>query len=255
MRLDQFLVHRKLAGSRTQAQSFIEGGFVYLLKGNDRVKLSKASFTVEETMQDHIVLEENQLQKFVSRAGLKLDHFFKSHDIKTAGKTALDVGQSTGGFTDCLLQYGAEKVIGVDVGHGQLHRSLQQHTQVISYEGLHVKDLATHTGFLKASGQGFFDLVLVDVSFISLLNVIPHLSSFLKSGGDFIFLVKPQFECGQKNLDKNGVVKNTAVFAEIEKNTKELVLKYFGSVNGYVKCSLSGKDGNQEFFIYGKKSI
>lgn len=255
MRLDLFLLHNRLASSRTQAQEFIVNGFVYLLQNSKKTQLKKPSFEIDEDLHGKVIVEDNHLQKYVSRAGLKLEAALKTLNINVSNQVVLDVGQSTGGFSDCLIQSGARCVLGLDVGHGQLHRSLINHAQIISIEGLNAKDLKSNTSFLAQVPANKFDMIVMDVSFISLIKVIPFVVEFLRPGGEYLFLVKPQFECGQEHLDKNGIVKNSSVYAEIETSTRKKVFEYFNNVEAYIKSDLIGKDGNQEYFIYGKNSI
>ena len=252
MRLDLYLVQQKLASSRTQAQDFIENGFVFLVVNDEKQKLIKSNYIVKES--DSILVEANDLQKYVSRAGLKLDSAVKKLKLDVKNKIALDVGQSTGGFTDCLIKHGVSQVVGVDVGHGQLHATLKNHPQVISFEDLNAKDLAFNAVFLKNVPVNQFDLVVADVSFISITKVIPSLSNFLSAGGEYLFLVKPQFECGREHLDNNGLVKDSKIFKAVEEEVTKVALLAFKNVETFFSCDVLGKDGNQEFFIYGKKS-
>lgn len=255
MRLDLFLVQNRLASSRTQAQDFIANGFVYLLQNGKKIQLKKASYIVDKCQSNHIIVETNPLQKYVSRAGLKLESALNNLKINVAEKVILDIGQSTGGFTDCLIQQNARLVVGVDVGHDQLHANLRNHKQIVSIEGLNVKEIATDKKFLSVVPVDKFDIIVMDVSFISITKVIPCVAEFLKPGGEYLFLVKPQFECGQDHLDKNGIVKDSAVYIQIEENIKKIAMQSFNNVETYIKSEILGKDGNQEFFIYGKNSI
>ncbi|MBY0553068.1 TlyA family RNA methyltransferase [bacterium] len=252
MRLDLFLVENKLASSRTQAQDFIENGYVYLNQGGKQTKLQKPSFNVDDNNKAFIVVESNELQKYVSRGGLKLESALKNLNLSIDNKSVLDMGQSTGGFTDCLLQHGASHVVGVDVGHAQLHASLVGHKKVSVVENLNVKELSSHQGFLSLVPAGNFDLIVADVSFISLGKVVDHLKPYLRTEGEYLFLVKPQFECGPEYLDKNGIVKDPSVYKKIEDEIRKKMLQCFNNVEAYIKSDLIGKDGNQEFFVYGK---
>ncbi len=252
MRLDLFLVHHRLAVSRTQAQEFIRCGYVFLVNESEKVQLSKASYEVGENQLARIRVEPNHLQKFVSRAGLKLVGALVALKISVAAKAVLDVGQSTGGFSDCLLQSQARLVVGVDVGHGQLHDKLKNHPQVKSIEGLNAKDLGTDERFLASVPAGKFDLIVMDVSFISITKIMAHLVNFLKPEGEYLFLVKPQFECGREFLDKNGIVNDSSIYAEIEKRVRSVALAVFKNVESYTTSEILGKDGNREYFIYGK---
>ena len=254
MRLDVFLVEQKLAVSRTQAQELIAGGYISLHKNNISIVLDKASYQVKVEDTDLITVEKNELQKYVSRGGLKLESALKQAGIDIKGKVVLDIGQSTGGFSDCLLQSGARMVVGIDVGHDQLHDKLKAHPQIKSIEGLHVKDLKTHAGFLALQPAGY-DLIVADVSFISLTKVMSDIKSYLKTEGDYLFLVKPQFELDAQSLDNNGIVKNPKSYIKVQTQVEQEALNCFGSVINYFKSEKLGKDGNQEFFIYGKKSV
>lgn len=255
MRLDQFLVQKKITTSRTQAQELISKGFVSLNQNGMKTVLKKSSFVVDESNSENIIVEENELQKYVSRAGLKLEGVLKALKINVANKIVLDVGQSTGGFSDCLIQSGAQKVVGLDVGHSQLHEKLKNIKNIVSIEGLNAKDLKTDAFFLSQVPENKFDMIVMDVSFISITKVIPHLVEFLRPNGEYLFLVKPQFECGPDYLDKNGLVKDLSIYQQIESNMKKIALNNFNNVEFYIKSDLQGKDGNQEFFIYGKKSV
>ena len=244
MRLDQFLVQFKEVESRTKAQDLIEKGLVSF---KDKV-LTKSSFDVTEAMFSDITIAENNLSQFVSRAGFKLSGALDYVDQDVAGTTILDVGQSTGGFTDALLQRGARRVTGIDVGSTQLHEKIRSDRRVISYENLNVKDIPSH----KLAGE-LFDGIVCDVSFISLTKVVSFLEPLLKSEGFFLFLVKPQFECGPQALDKNGIVSDAKVYDSIQKNITSLCEKLFQCECKYFESSITGKDGNKEFFIYGHK--
>jgi 23S rRNA (cytidine1920-2'-O)/16S rRNA (cytidine1409-2'-O)-methyltransferase len=253
LRLDLYLVQQKLATSRTQAQDFIENGFVFSVQNEVKLPLIKSNYLVKEN--DQIIVVTNNLQKFVSRAGLKLESALKHLKLNVSNKVVLDVGQSTGGFTDCLLQNGARHIVGIDVGHGQLHDSLKKHQQITSFENLNAKDLSLNTFFLRSVPVNQFDLVVADVSFISLSKIMPSLTNFISAGGEYLFLVKPQFECGRENLDNNGLVKDPAIFKSVENDISAIALSHFKNVTAFFPCEVLGKDGNQEFFIYGKKII
>ncbi|MBC7743136.1 MAG: TlyA family RNA methyltransferase [Bdellovibrionaceae bacterium] len=242
----------KKAQSRTQAQELITNGHVYIKLDQKVQKLIKSSFEVTAELEPLIGVESNLIQKYVSRGGLKLEAAIKKLNLLIKNKIVLDVGQSTGGFTDCLLQLGALQVVGIDVGHNQLHASLKTAPNVMSIEGLHVKNLATHQEFCKAVPKEKFSLVVADVSFISLTKVMGYLKPFLADQADYLFLVKPQFEAGPDALDKNGIVIDEKFYGLVENQVKESAVKTFGSVISYFKSELPGKDGNQEFFIYGK---
>lgn len=252
MRLDLFLVSRQLAVSRTQAQDLIKAGFVVQDDGGGDKVLKKPNYIVSEKEAEKIRIISNDLQKYVSRGGSKLEMAMKKLAISCASKNVLDVGQSTGGFTDFLVQNSAAKVVGIDVGHNQLHEKMRKHPDVTFFEGLHVKDLKKNDEFLQSVPQGGFDIIVMDVSFISITKVMLYLKEFLKKNGEYLFLVKPQFELTAQDLDRNGIVKNPKSYARVQINIEQEASLQFGNVISYIACDLSGKDGNQEFFIYGK---
>lgn len=240
-----------MVNSRTQAQDFIAHGYVYILAEGKKKYIDKSNYLVKEF--DQIQVEANELQRFVSRGGLKLEFAINKLQLSVANKTVLDVGQSTGGFTDCLLKRGAVSVVGVDVGQGQLHHSLKNNSQVYSFENINVKDLSMNAAFVNKVPLNNFDLIVADVSFISLTKIIPSISNFINEGGEYLFLVKPQFECGPENRDKNGLVKNAKLYKTVETDVRRSALQYFKNIDAYFSCDILGKDGNQEFFIYGHK--
>ncbi len=249
MRLDLWLVQNKLALSRTQAQELIKNGFILI---NKKVVL-KSSFEVSD--QSVVSVEDNKFQKYVSRAGLKLESALDFLNLDVEGKIVLDVGQSTGGFSDCLRQRKAQLIVGVDVGTSQLHPSLKNVDHIISIENLNVKNLADDLRFRKTVPANGFDLLVMDISFISITKVMKHMRSYLKMGSDYLFLVKPQFELSPNALDKNGIVKDEKFYSVVQNNVMSEAQNVFGSVTQYFKSALDGKDGNQEFFIYGHKKI
>lgn len=252
MRLDLLLVQKKMVSSRTQAQELIKSGHVFLVQGTQRKALLKPNHDIDESQFELIQVEQNLLQKYVSRGGLKLESALKHLGLSLNAFNVLDVGQSTGGFTDCLLQNGANQVVGIDVGRDQLSESLRKHPQVQFFESLHVNELQQNAVFLTSVPPKGFDLIVADVSFISLTKVIGFLKPFLKVQGYYLFLVKPQFEAGPNALDKNGIVKDEKYYSIVQNNISKEALKVFGNVTDYFKSDLQGKDGNQEFFIYGK---
>ncbi len=246
MRLDQYLVQFKNIESRTKAQDLIQNKNISV---NQKI-IVKPSFDVSES--DDVQIQDQDILKFVSRAGLKLEAAFIKLNLDLKNRTVLDIGQSTGGFTDCCLQFGAEKIVGFDVGENQLHQTLKLNPKVIHFEKLNVKNINTNQDFRQSVPTENFDFIVCDVSFISLNHVVLNVTEFLKKQGGYLFLVKPQFECGPENLDKNGIVKNKKVYAEIEIKIKKLFQDHFGNVTDYFESAVPGKDGNLEFFIYGR---
>jgi 23S rRNA (cytidine1920-2'-O)/16S rRNA (cytidine1409-2'-O)-methyltransferase len=238
-RLDVYLVEKGLASSRTKAQELIEAGLV-LISG----KPVTASSTKVEDVE--IEIRSNVLEKFVSRAGLKLEGALEHLKISVKNLSVLDLGQSTGGFTDCLLQRGAKEITGIEVGHDQLAAKLKSHPQIKTFEGLNARDLSI-------LGKAQFDLIVGDLSFISMTYILSEAFKYLKWGGRFIFLVKPQFEVGPENLDKRGVVKDSSLYASLESKIKDEARKNGFEVKDYFPSVIDGKDGNKEFFIFCTK--
>ena len=187
-RLDVHLVKKNLAPSRSKAQEMIQWGHVKVLIQNQFQVTRKPSFQVNSS--NSVRLIQKDILKYVARSGLKLHHAMKELQISPFSKKVLDIGLSTGGFAHCLLEHGASQVIGVDVGRGQLHPRLRNHPRLISLEGVNARLLRNTLGDRQKS----FDWITVDVSFISLKHILPEVSHFLAPGGEFLCLVKPQFE-------------------------------------------------------------
>jgi 23S rRNA (cytidine1920-2'-O)/16S rRNA (cytidine1409-2'-O)-methyltransferase len=236
-RLDRVLVDRGMVPSRQRAQGLILAGKV-LVGGSPMVKAG----TLVSSKDPISILEE--ANPFVSRGGLKLEGALKGFGVHPKGKVAMDMGASTGGFTDCLLSQGVRCVYAVDVGYGQLDWSLRNDPRVIVLERTHVRDLTRE----RVSSD--MDLITVDVSFISLKKVIPYLIKFLKDEGELLVLVKPQFEVGKGAVEKGGVIRSERK----QKNVIEDIMQFLEGTGfktgGYVPSVLKG---NQEFFIYAKK--
>lgn len=235
-RLDKLLVAKGLVQSRHQAQGLILARQVLV----DGQMVDKAGQMVAADAR----LELKATLPYVGRGGLKLEGALKEFDIGVKGKTALDVGASTGGFTDCLLQQGAARVYALDVGYGQLAWKLRQDHRVVVLDKTNVR-------YLKPDGLGEpVDLVTIDVSFISLIKVIPPIIPLLKPAADIIALVKPQFEVGKGEVGKGGVVreqrKHRQVLTKLISFAQELGL----SVKGISSSCILGAKGNTEFFLY-----
>ena len=250
MRIDVALVQIKIVDSREKAQVLIEQGLVQYLGRT----VSKASLAVDEERLDQIIVLDHSITQFVSRAGLKLDAALKELKLKLDGMSVLDIGQSTGGFSDCVLQRGAEKVVGIDVGHKQIHEKMKQDSKCKTIEGLNARDLIQESKkYQELDGQQF-DLIVMDVSFISISLIIPQVRLFLKPNGFYLFLVKPQFEGSPENIDRNGIVdlkKFPNFYYQVEEKMRKLCFDYIGRVTHYLESKLEGKDGNKEFFIFG----
>lgn len=244
MRLDVYLQNQGLAQSRTHAQELIKAEQVKL----DGKICLKSSAPVEEGSRVEVLAGE--ANRFVSRGGLKLEGAIKSLQLSVQNLKALDVGISTGGFTDCLLKHGVQSVVGVDVGHGQVHPSLLADSRLKVHEGVNARHLS-QCEFLPKQG---FDLIVMDVSFISICMIIPELFSFLRPGGVLLSLVKPQFEVGPENISKSGMVKDSSLYKDVKHKVIEISQKSGFTVKDYIPSPIEGKDGNKEFFIYCLKS-
>jgi 23S rRNA (cytidine1920-2'-O)/16S rRNA (cytidine1409-2'-O)-methyltransferase len=248
MRADQLLVARGIAATRSQAQRVLQAGGVQICVGGVWQSLAKGA-TVADDAQ--LKLIDGDELKYVSRGGLKLAGALAHTALLLAGKTILDVGQSTGGFTDCALQHGAARIVGVDVGHGQLAATLKNHPQVVAIEGINARHI-TAAALGEHCPKAGFDVIVGDVSFISLTLVLPALVPLLSQHGHLLFLVKPQFELQPEQLSAGGIVRDAALYAAVEQRIRSasaacglLVLKYFDS-------SIKGGDGNREFFVYAQ---
>lgn len=243
VRLDTLLVEQGLVPSRTAARRAVEAGRVSW----ESEVLSKVS---QELPADAVlVLAEDEEDRYVSRGGLKLAGALNASGLVVTGKTCLDVGQSTGGFTDCLLQAGAARVVGVDVGHDQLHSRLRSDGRVACHEGINCRALSAEDLGADFPSAGF-DLIVGDVSFISLTLVLPQLPSLLAPGGDMLLLVKPQFEVGPQGIGKGGLVKDPALYRQVETKLGQAAAQCGLAVRGWFDSPITGGDGNREFFIW-----
>lgn len=241
LRADQLLVERGLAPSRTVAQRLIEAGRVSWSGG----PISKPSLILPSSAELAVI--EDDLDRYVSRGGIKLAGALAHTGLDVRGKVCLDVGQSTGGFTDCLLQAGAASVVGVDVGHGQLHPRLRANGRVTCIEGVNARGLDAST-----LGEHRFDLIVGDVSFISLTLVLPQLPTLLADDGDMLLLVKPQFEVGPEHVGKGGIVRDASLYPLVEAKLREAAATAGLRVLDYFSSPIAGTDGNREFFIWTK---
>lgn len=242
MRLDVEVVQRGLAESRQKAQELIRSGVVYV----NSVVVNKSSLFVSEDDKIQIL---GEVQRYVGRGGLKLECALNNFPIDVSNKVCLDIGASTGGFTDCLLQNGAKKVFAVDVGHGQLHSSLQNREDVVSLEGINIKDLSLDML------DNIPDFICCDVSFISVSVVIEKISTIFENSFECVLLIKPQFEAGKQNIGKNGVVKDKKVHLNVISKILECCQRNGITPLGVCKSSITGGEGNVEYLLYGKKGF
>jgi len=240
-RLDVLLVKKNLAPSRERAKDMIKEGRV---KVNGRV-VSKASFDVNDTDE---ILTEGEGLKYVSRGGLKLEKAIDRFGITLKDLICADIGASTGGFTDCMLQNGAAKVFAIDVGTDQLVPKLRNDERVVSMEQTNIRYLTP-----ADLGNERIDFISTDVSFISLTKVLPVIFALLKEGGESICLIKPQFEAGKEALSKKGVVRDRAVREKAVRNVSDFAVSTGFTVLGTIESPIVGGDGNVEYLIRLKK--
>jgi 23S rRNA (cytidine1920-2'-O)/16S rRNA (cytidine1409-2'-O)-methyltransferase len=244
MRADQLLVERGLAASRSQAQRLIASG-VQWFDGADWKRVAKNGDELPDAAQ--LELLDTAEARYVSRGGLKLEGALRASGLAVNGWTCLDVGQSTGGFTDCLLQHGAARVTGVDVGHGQLHPKIRADARVLVFEKLNARELT------RDQVGDDFDLVTGDLSFISLTLLLPALAPLLKDGGHLLMLAKPQFELQPGQIGKGGVVRDPALFRVVEQRLRDGCASLGLTVLGWDDSPIKGGDGNREFFLHAQK--
>jgi 23S rRNA (cytidine1920-2'-O)/16S rRNA (cytidine1409-2'-O)-methyltransferase len=252
-RADLILVEKKIASSRTQAQDLIKSGKAFYLKANEKIKIEKPS----EELSDELTfeIEKSEGEEFVSRAGNKLSQAIKELQLDLSKKNVLDVGVSTGGFSDCVLKLGATRVIGVEVGHGQTVKQLLENPRFQLFEGVNARYLSTYTELISKFPQDGFDFIVMDVSFISIKLILPELWPYLNDQGRILTLVKPQFELGPENLNRSGIIKNINLYPKLEKDMVEFASTNRFEVLKYFPSNLPGKEGNKEFFMYLKKDF
>jgi 23S rRNA (cytidine1920-2'-O)/16S rRNA (cytidine1409-2'-O)-methyltransferase len=249
MRVDQLLVQRGLAPSRSAAQRLIQRGAVRWRCGAGWSTPKKAG---DELPADcELEVADDAELRWVSRGGLKLEGALRATALELTGRSALDVGQSTGGFTHVLLAQGVQRVVGVDVGHGQLHPSLRADARVRAFEGVNARQLQPQQlgDALPAGGFGF---ITGDLSFISLTLVLPALAPLLSHQGDLLMLVKPQFELQPADIGKGGLVKDPASYARVEQRLRHACADAGLHVQGWLDSPVTGGDGNREFFVWAR---
>ena len=235
-RLDVAIVERQLVESREKAQALILSGKVTV----DGQKAEKPGHGVNENAR----IEIAEPLKYVSRGGLKLEAALAHFAVDPAGKVCLDVGTSTGGFTDCLLQHGALRVHAVDTGAGQIDWKLRTDPRVVLHEKLNAR-------YLKAEEIGErVQLIVCDVSFISVTLLIPALAALLAPGGDWIILVKPQFEVGRDQVGRGGIVRDPALHEAVCRKAEDAA-RMLGFETSLMESPLPGAEGNKEFLLYG----
>ena len=250
MRADQLLVERGLAATRSQAQRLIAAGVRWRVGGQWRPVAKNGD---ELPAHAEVELQDAAETRYVSRGGLKLEGALRAAGVDPRGLVCLDVGQSTGGFTDCLLQHGAARVVGVDVGHGQLHERLRGDARVLALEKVNARELSP-AGLQAAGVPAAYDLVVGDLSFISLTLVLPVLAPLLGAGGRLLMLVKPQFELQPGQVGKGGIVRDAALYPVVEQRVRSACVQHGLSVSGWYDSPVRGGDGNREFFVFALRS-
>jgi 23S rRNA (cytidine1920-2'-O)/16S rRNA (cytidine1409-2'-O)-methyltransferase len=238
-RLDISLVERGLAQSRQKAQAMILAGEIEV----DGKKAEKAGRSVTETARVEV---HSRLQKYVGRGGFKLEGALEDFRISAQGRICLDVGSSTGGFTDCLLQQGAALVYAVDVNTDQLAWKLHEDPRVIRIKK-NARELT------QADVAESVDLVVTDVSFISVKKVLPGASTCAKAGADLLILIKPQFELQRKDVGKGGIVRNTGLHEAAIASVRHAAELLGLAILGVARSRLPGVEGNQEYFLHARK--
>jgi len=289
MRIDQLLVQKGLANTRSQAQRLIADG-VEWAQGETWKRIVKNGDDVPESAE--VRLLDDSEARYVSRGGLKLEAALKTVGLSVEGFACLDVGQSTGGFTDCLLQAGAKSVVGVDVGSAQLHPMLRSDPRVLCVEKVNARALTAEDliqayedstgedGQFEVDEDGEddeerdgedetaddveaaptesefvpeFDLIVADLSFISQTLVLPAVVPLLKAGGTLLTLVKPQFELQPGQVGKGGIVKEPEFYVVVEQRLREACAALGLTVTAWFDSPIAGGDGNREFFICATK--
>lgn len=239
-RLDLLLVERGLADSRQKAQAMILAGEVSV----DNVRETKAGAAIRSDARIEV---NSRLQKYVSRGGLKLEGALEDFSVSASGKVCLDLGSSTGGFTDCLLQHGATRVYAVDVNVAQLDWKLQQDARVVKIE--------TNARELKPEAvPELMDLVVADVSFISVTKILGRGVAVAKTGAEFLILVKPQFELRREDVGAGGIVKDAALHQKAIESVQEQAVREGLAILGVKPSRIAGAEGNQEYFLHARKS-
>jgi 23S rRNA (cytidine1920-2'-O)/16S rRNA (cytidine1409-2'-O)-methyltransferase len=263
-RADMALVDRGLAPSRSAAQRLISAGAVTVRSGGhpgSSRAVNKSAEIIEPCDELGVIISDEI--RFVSRGGLKLAKALKQTGVDAEGTRCLDIGQSTGGFTDCLLQAGARSVIGVDVGHDQLHAQLRQDNRVICFEGVNARHLSgealrtalARIGRPEAMPEAGFDIAVVDTSFISLTLIFAPIRPLLSRLGHLLALVKPQFEVGPGNLNGRGIVRDQRLYASVEAAVRQAAAGNVLRVLDWFDSPVLGGDGNREFIMHARPDL
>ena len=244
-RIDKLLVDRGLADSRTKAQALVMAGLVLV----DEQRVDKPSSVVSPNAVLRIKGTEDPAFRYVGRGGLKLEAALRQFQIDPTNLSCLDVGASTGGFTDCLLQHGARRVVAVDVGHNQIDWRLRNDPRVEVREGVNAR-------YLKPDEfEAPFELVVMDVSFISATKVLPAVVQLLTDNGRIVTLIKPQFEVGKGEVGKGGIVRDPAQHKRVISEVNDAAVSLGLEVDGVIESPITGADGNMEFLACYVKRV
>jgi 23S rRNA (cytidine1920-2'-O)/16S rRNA (cytidine1409-2'-O)-methyltransferase len=236
-RIDKLLVERGLAESRTKAQALVMAGVV--LVNEQQVQKPSEQFAIDVRIR--VKHADDPASRYVGRGGLKLQAALREFQLNVQGAVCLDVGASTGGFTDCLLQNGAQKVFAIDVGHNQIDWRLRNDPRVEVREGVNARYLQPEDFPVK------FDLAVIDVSFISATKVLPAIVPLIREGGSIVTLIKPQFEVGRGEVGGGGIVRDAAKRAHAVETVNNAAVELGLSVAGVIESPIQGAEGNIEY--------
>ncbi len=239
-RLDIVLVKRNLAESREKAKTYVKQGIVFV----DGIKAEKPSLSVSETA---VIEIKGETLKYVSRGGLKLEKAVEQFCISLEGQVCMDVGASTGGFTDCMLQHGAKRVIAIDVGTSQLAEKLRKDERVVCMENTNIRYVT------KEDIGELVDFVSIDVSFISLSKVLAPVYELMKENAQIVCLIKPQFEAGKEKIGKKGVVRDKKVHEDVIVSVTSFATAIGLELLGLEYSPIKGPEGNIEYLLYARK--
>ncbi|MBQ4253709.1 MAG: TlyA family RNA methyltransferase [Erysipelotrichaceae bacterium] len=240
MKLSLYLVEKGYYPTRSQAKNALSAGNIRV---NGRI-IKKDGYEVSDSDEITVEMPEN---RYVSRGGYKLEAALRHFEIPLEGLICLDIGASTGGFTDCCLQNGAKRVYAYDVGHLQLHPSLLNDQRVVSREGINARYLS------RVDFEEEIDFICMDVSFISCTKILPAISNILKEKGSCVILFKPQFEVGNANLNKKGIVNNESAVREKLTEFRQIASELSLKIKGEMVSPIKGQDGNTEYLLHLEK--
>jgi 23S rRNA (cytidine1920-2'-O)/16S rRNA (cytidine1409-2'-O)-methyltransferase len=242
-RIDKLLVERGFADSRTKAQALVMAGAVLV----NEQRVSKPSDLVSVDAGIRVKYADDPASRYVGRGGLKMEAALRDFALSVQGLNCLDVGASTGGFTDCLLQHGARKVVAIDVGHNQIDWSLRRDSRVEVREGINARYLKPEDFAEK------FEFAVVDLSFISVTKVLPALTPLMEVGGRMVVLIKPQFEVGRGEVGRGGIVRETEKHARVVKEITDAAARFGLQAQGVIESPIRGAEGNIEFLSLFEK--